>query len=218
MSEAPDRRERPDLVPPPVSFWTGIVSRAEVWIYELNESGHWFFGFYDWCNEIWARLAFRSVRERASRLDEPLAGKDITARMRMLGSEDLEDFVALLETLDQHKYLPPHRLDRSGARAALERASYLPFGVFDEERLVGYWLVRLFFPRRAATGVWMLSEYFDSGLGTRGVFTTGTFTTGEGFADYITVPLDNTASLRGAVTAGWRVVRKNHRFYVLVRD
>jgi len=195
-----------------------MVSRAEVWIYELNERGHWLFRLYDRCNEVWARMVFRSVRERASRLDETLVGRGVTVRMRVLGPEDLDALVALFETLGQHKYLPPHPLDRESARAAISRMSYLPFGWFDGERLVGYLLVRLFFPKRAATGVWMLTECFNSGLGTLGVDTTGTFTTSEGFDDYITVPLDNIASLRGAVTAGWRIQRKNKRFYVLLRE
>ena len=38
----------------------------------------------------------------------------------------------------------------------------------------------------------------------------------EGLADYVTVPLDNELSLRGAMWAGWRIVRTNRRFHVLL--
>jgi len=47
------------------------------------------------------------------------------------------------------------------------------------------------------------------------VETTAVFTKAEGFADYVTVPLDNPYSLRGAQWAGWRIVRTNRDAHVL---
>ena len=41
------------------------------------------------------------------------------------------------------------------------------------------------------------------------------FTLSEGLSDYVTVPVDNIYSLRGAQWAGWKIVRTNRRFHVL---
>jgi len=207
-----------DMDVPPATMWTRILSRAEVWIYELNEQNHWIFRLYDAFNEFWARLVFRGVRARAANVDTQVEGRGVSVHMRLLSPADSESFAELLETLAQHKYRPPHALDRAAAVAALRRRSFLPFGIWDDERLVGYYLVRLFFPKRAATGVWMLSRYHSAGLGRAGIRVTGAFTRAEGLDDYITVPLDNISSLKGALGGGWRIVRSNRRFYVLLRE
>ncbi len=77
-------------------------------------------------------------------------------RLRLLTPADEDTFAQLLEGLRRFRYQPPHPLDRRAARWALRRASYLPFGVFYEEQLVGYLLLRLFFPWRAVTAIWSL--------------------------------------------------------------
>ena len=43
-----------------------LLSRAEEWIYELNERDHWLFALYDHANELWSRLVYRGVRRRAA--------------------------------------------------------------------------------------------------------------------------------------------------------
>lgn len=197
-----------------------ILNRAEEWIYELNERGHWLFTVYDLCNELWARLVFRRLRQRAAGFEASVAGRDgDRAELRMLrAGEDDAAFAELLVALSRFKYLPPHALDGAAARRALRRTSYLPFGLYHEGELIGYLLVRLFFPGRAVTGIWSLESAHNRGFSTRAVATTAGFTRHEGLADYITVPLDNEYSLRGALTAGWRIVRKNRRFYVLLHE
>ena len=97
----------------------------------------------------------------------------------------------------------------------LRRRNYLPFGVLVDGRLVGYLLVRLFFPRRAVTGIWSLPNAYNRGFSQAAVQATGRFTRGEGLADYITVPIDNKYSLKGAQWAGWKIIRTNRRFHVL---
>lgn len=211
MSELPSPAENPSG---PGSLLTRIQNRAEEWLIHLNERDHWLFRLYDRANELWAALVFRGVRERASRIDAPLEGKGDVARLRFLTPADGEGFAELLSRFD-FKYTPPHPRDRRGALRALRRRHYLPFGIFHGDRLVGYTLVRLFFPRRAATGVWSIPSNYNRGFSQMAVKTTADFMKAEGFADYVTVPLDNPHSLRGAQWAGWRIVRTNRRAYVL---
>lgn len=193
---------------------TDLLNRAEEWIYRANERQHWVFRIYDFGNELWARLVFRGVRRRARAYARTLEGKGDRAELRFLGEDDLDAFASLLARFD-FKYLPPHPLDRASAAWALRRRSYLPFGIFHRGELVGYTLVRLFFPRRAVTGVWSLRSNHNRGFSQVAVKTTAEFTAREGLHDYVTVPIDNPHSLRGAQWAGWKIIRTNRRFHVL---
>lgn len=201
----------------PAGLGTRLLNRAEEWIYALNERGHWLFGLYDRGNELWASLAFRGVKRRAGELDAPVPGRDgEEARIRLLraGADD-RAFAELLEDLAAFRYKPPHPLDRAAARRALRRRSYLPFGIFYRGELVGYLLLRLFFYRRAVTAIWSLEVAHNKRFSVNAGLVTSAFTRAEGLADYITVPLDNVYSLKAALGAGWEIVRRNRRFYVL---
>ena len=191
-----------------------LLNRAEEWIYRANERQHWIFRLYDHCNEIWAGLVFRGVRRRAHDFVRTLEGKGDTAELRFLRLDDLDEFAAMLERFT-FRYLPPHPLDRGSAEWALRRASYLPFGIYHGGALVGYTLVRLFFPKRAVTGVWSIPSNHNRGFSQVAVKTTAEFTLAEGLHDYVTVPVDNPHSLRGAQWAGWKIIRTNRRFHVL---
>jgi hypothetical protein len=208
--------------PPERPWWSRgfaqLQDRAEEWIYRLNEREHWIFRLYDAFNEAWAALVFRGLRRRAGRLDRPIRARGgLDARVRFLHPEDEGAFAQLLGKFD-FRYLPPHGLDPAAARRALRRRSYLPFGIFVEERLVGYLLLRLFFPRRAVTGIWTLPETYNLGLGQESLRQTAAFTTAERMADYATIPVDNPNSVRMATAAGWRVIRTNRRFHVLLHQ
>jgi RimJ/RimL family protein N-acetyltransferase len=201
---------------PPGSWLARVQSAAEMWIYALNERQHWLFGLYDAWNEAWAWLAFRGVRRRAAGFRRELASAEASAQLCPLAPEDLDAFAALLARFDfQHG--PPHPLERDHAARALRRRSYLPFGIFLEGALIGYALLRLFFPRRAVTGIWLLPRYHGAGIAVAAVRATGELTRAERLPDYATVPLDNAPSLMGAQAAGWRILRSNRRFHVLRR-
>jgi len=100
----------------------------------------------------------------------------------------------------------------------LRRRSYLPFGIFVGDRLVGYLLLRLFAPWRAVTGIWTLPETHNLRLGQRTLFETARFSRSLGLADYATIGIDNPNSLRMANAAGWQTIRTNRHFHVLKRE
>jgi len=197
------------------SLTARLLDATEEWIYQLNERDHWIFRLYDHFNELHASIFMRGVRERASRLDQTVACEDGSpARIRFLHPEEEPEFAGLLAKLNA-RYLPPHGRDGDAAARALRRRSYLPFGIFVEERLVGYLLLRLFFPWRAVTGIWTLPETHNLGLAQICLRQTGGFSRSQKLADYATVPVDNHNSLRVANGAGWRTLRTNRRFHVL---
>jgi hypothetical protein len=193
-----------------------VLDAIETRLYELNERNHPFFRLLERVNDMWARLVFRGVRSRARNIDDSIAGRDGTARLRFLTPDDVDLLADLLARFD-FKYLPPHPRDRETVARVLRRASYLPFGLFRDGEVMGYLLVRLTFPRRSFTGIWTLHQHRNAGFSQAAVKRTGQFTDEEGVIDHVTVPLDNLPSLRGAQWAGWKVLRKNRRFYVLRR-
>lgn len=206
-------------VTPDATRATGLLARlqdrAEELVYRMNERQHWIFRLWDQGNELWAALCFRGLRRRAAAFERPVRSRSgVEAHLRLLDPGDEEAFARLLEGL-RARYLPPHPIDRASARRALRRRSYLPFGIFVEGRLAGYLLLRLFFPRRAVTGIWTLPETHNLGLGQESLRQSRAFTRGEGLADYCTIPVDNLNSVRMATAAGFRILRTNRRFHVL---
>jgi hypothetical protein len=194
-----------------------LQDRAEEIIYRLNERDHWIFRAYDVANEIFATIRFRGVRRRAGAIDVPLSARDgAAARLRFLTAADGEPFAALLGRLTAARYRPPHPLDRASALRALRRRSYMPFGMFVGDQLVGYALLRFFLPGRVVTGIWTLPDTHNAGLGQASLRVTTDFVRAEGLPDYCTVPIDNVNSVRVATAVGWEIIRTNRRFHVLL--
>jgi hypothetical protein len=208
----PSESSAPDARPGAVKF--GLQDRLEMWIYRLNEEQHWIFRLYDWGNEIWARWFFRGTRRRASEMDLTVTVNDVSARVRFLGPEDAPVFAEFMSQL-KVKYLPPHELHAEEAVTALGRRSYLPIGIFVEGRMIGYILLRLFFFRRAVTGIWMLASTHSVGVGRHTLLQSVEFLKSERLPNYCTIPLGNEPSLRIAHWCGWRVIRTNRHFNVL---
>jgi hypothetical protein len=205
-------------VPPQGALARGLC-RAEEWIYELNARDHWLFRVYEVANVAWARLVFRGVRRKAAAIDTELVARDgARVRFRFLAPEDEPAFADMLARFD-FENLPPHPLDRATARRVLHQANCLPFGYFDARgALGGYLLLRFFFPWRVTSGVWSFPDFGGRGLTQAGLRVTAELTRQAGLADYITVPVGHNASLGAATGAGWRVVRTNRRFHVLLNE
>jgi hypothetical protein len=201
---------------PGAGLWRRANDALELWLYHLNLRNHWLFRCMEDVNELYARLVFRGVRRDAMRIDETIQGRDRSFRIRFLTPDDAPMLSALVARFD-FRYLPPHPLDASAVLRALRRPSHLPFGLFRDGEPVGYCLVRLAAPRRCFTGVWTFPVPENAGLSRAAVRCTGRFVDAHGIEAYVTVPLDNTASRKGAEWAGWRVIRQNRLFYVLRR-
>ena len=188
----------------------------ESWLYELNERNHWLFRFMEWGNVRYAAVFFRGIRRRAQNFDEVIPGRDRLYRMRFLKPED-EEIVANLFSRFDFKYLPPHSMKSRDVGWILRRPSYLPFGLFRDEELTGYYLIRLIAPRNCFTGVWSFPIPENLGLSRSAGKFGGSLTDREGIIDFVTVPLDNPASMKAAEWGGWERQRENRRFHLLRR-
>lgn len=216
---APSRDDLRELARPPRSALAKLLGRAEEWIYELNARDHPVFRLYDTCNALWARIAFAGVRRRAQGFRAVLRGRDgARGVMRWLRPDDEDALVGLFGRFD-FRFLPPHALDRRAAARVLASPHCLPLGVEDAQgQLVGYSLIRLFFPRRAVMGLWLLRSVHTQGLGNAAAFATTLLTRAEGLPNFVTIPRENLPSLATVLSCGWRLLRTNRGFHVLVHD
>jgi hypothetical protein len=202
----------------PKSLPARLQDLAEELIYKLNVKEHWIFKIYDFSNEVFASIRFRGLRRRAGKLDIAFETRTgVAARIRFLHPEDTVIFQELLASFDS-RYLPPHPCDARAAAAVLRRRAYLPFGIFVKDDLIGYLLLRLFYPFRAVTGIWTRPRTHNLGIGQEALKHTGAFTRREGIPDYATIPVDNPNSVRMANAAGWQVIRTNKLFHVLLNQ
>jgi hypothetical protein len=195
-----------------------LLARAEEWIYDLNAREHWIFRVYDAGNAAWARVAFRGVRRRAGEFEAHARTKaGVDAVMRVVRPGQADELAALFADF-QFRYRPPHPLDPGAVRRLLAAPHCIPFGIWVQGRLMGYSLIRLFFPRRAVMGIWFLQSHATRGHGQIFSYATSRWTRSEGLPNFITVPRDNVASLRGAMLSGFRILRTNRRFHVLLHN
>jgi hypothetical protein len=204
---------------PPRGRLERLLCRAEEWIYDLNARDHWLFRVYERANAAWGWLVLRGVRRRAAAIDAELRSRDgARMRLRLLTPADEAAFAAMLARFD-FENLPPHPLDRATAARVLRQSNCLPFGIFDEQgALGGYLLLRFFFPWRVTSGVWSFPAFGGRGLTQAGLRVTAELSREAGLADYITVPVGHNASLGAATGAGWKVIRTNRRFHVLLNE
>jgi hypothetical protein len=204
---------------PPRTPAARLLARAEEWIYDLNAREHPIFRLYDAGNALWARVAFRGARRRLPEFEARARTKGgVEAVMRWIppqGDRELADLFARFD----FPYLPPHPLDLASVRRVLAAPHCIPFGIYLRDgELVGYSLIRLFFPRRAVMGMWILAASHTRGLGQICSYATTRWTRSEGLPNFITIPRDNVASLRAVLWSGWRILRTNRRFHVLLHD
>ena len=114
-------------------------------------------------------LAFL-YRKKIIALGEKYASYTGTNRdfqFRLLTINDLDMLSGFLQSLgkDYIKYFNPHGFDRKALTRVLTTKNYLPFGYFHNDKLIGYFMLRLFANRRAFTGRVVDPEYNGRGIG-----------------------------------------------------
>jgi len=143
------------------------------------------------------RLNIKGSQYRGIRLDASLA-------------QQLYDFVAGLN----EKYMPPHRTDQKSIKRLLKKRACFALGVFDGQRMVGYGLIRFFFPKRAVPTTWVIDEYKGKGIGGALLTLEIDLIRESGFTVFTTVAKDNIVALNNNKKRGLRVVLETDSFYV----
>lgn len=105
------------------------------------------------------RLIHNAVTILKSKTYEPF-------EYRLLGAQDYESLCQFFETqnADQFKYFKPHAFDPVSLFKIVRDSTYVLFGVFDNQKLVGYFFLRCFLNKKCFTGRLVALEYQGKGI------------------------------------------------------
>lgn len=116
----------------------------------------------------WVCFANRADIRRAlgqSTISGTVDGKE--ARIRSLNLSDLNELERFFASLPNHylKFFRPHGFDRVSLTAALKKQHYLLYGLFVENEMVGYGILKLFLGRKTFRGRLVSHAWSGRGLG-----------------------------------------------------
>ena len=157
----------------------------------------WLWRLVDWLNtRLYSLLhgsRMRAQRDRAFeqyRLDgfefRPVTAHDLSELERMLCRQGGKRL----------KYFQPHGFDNASLARMLANPAFLMFGVFDEQRLVGYFFLRCFWNRKCFVGRLIDEPFERRGIGrvmNQIMYHTAWW---SGFHCYTTISRRNTAVIR----------------------
>ena len=63
-------------------------------------------------------------------------------------------------------FLMPHSTDLKTLKTIFNKTSHIPLGIFYRDMLIGYALIRLFFPKKASYAIFISEEWQGKGIGT----------------------------------------------------
>jgi hypothetical protein len=131
-------------------------------------------------------------------------------------AESLFELIKAQEASDL-KYFNPHAFDIKSISKQLKKSSFLMMGVFDNERMVGYFFLRFFVNRRCFVGRLIDKDYRSIGIGQ--VMNAIMYGTGwrMGFRCLSTISRNNKAVIRAhAKNNSMVVLRELEDDYMLV--
>ena len=81
--------------------------------------------------------------------------------------EDLETLFDFLhdQNPEQFKYFKPHSFEKHSLKRLFKNPSNLLFGVFDQNKLIGYFFLRCFINKKCFTGRFVEKRYQNQGIG-----------------------------------------------------
>ncbi|MFA6636516.1 MAG: GNAT family N-acetyltransferase [Candidatus Omnitrophota bacterium] len=140
--------------------------------------------------------------------------------LRILRIDDAERVACFLEcvTEAEKKVFDPHKFGLSDIKKVLQSRGYLAFGFFDNDKLAGYFFLRLFFLKKAFIGRYLTEGFRGKGIGKESSIFLCNVGENLGFKIYSTISKDNFASLGSHRSTGqMTVVKELPNNYVLVR-
>lgn len=170
--------------------------------------------------EVALHLGLRRARSRAasdSRVEFVTNGQ--RACLRMLGVADADLLVALMESASEHEleFFRPHAFDEAGVRRVLKLAAYWPYGLFLDDRLIGYALIKFTPARTGFIGRYIAAEFVGRGFGKAMVRYMYWQFAKAGVKPMATVHRRNYPSLRSHRESRAEIVQELNNGYLLIR-
>ncbi|MBN1952641.1 MAG: GNAT family N-acetyltransferase [Bacteroidales bacterium] len=118
-------------------------------------------------------------------------------KIKLLRLSDIQLLGNMLNNLQpaDYTYFRPHGFDEKSLKKVVDRNLYLPFGVVEENRLIGYAFLRLFFTGTVFFGRMVSPEYQGKGIGHRLAAFIQQVAAELDFKAFSTIHVDNVKSL-----------------------
>lgn len=139
---------------------------------------------------------------------------------RLLVPEDTEQVVGLLKrvTEGEKQFFKPHGFDWKSVNAVLKSIGFLSFGFFVQDKLVGYFILRLFCMKKSFIGRYVIEDMRNKGVGKEMASMLYDLASALNFEVYSTISEKNLSSLKSHQAMGrMRVVEELPNNYVLVK-
>ena len=132
---------------------------------QRNESVWW--DFIVFINEIYMKCLIFVTRIKFPRIERQFS---IGEKIYFLRSIDIDWYERLLNFFEfdcsqQTRKFVPHRVDPAALKKVLKRCHYLCMGIFQDDKLVGYCVNRLFLPRKCLYAIVVGDRWKGMGIG-----------------------------------------------------
>ncbi|MEG2227274.1 MAG: GNAT family N-acetyltransferase [Odoribacter sp.] len=121
--------------------------------------------FIEGLNGFFVGLLYRkNINRTANEVLNSVSNEQIEFRLVM--KKDLPEVCSFFSSqpVIAYQYFKPHNFDISTMKSLLKNPSFLMMGVFDKQRVVGYFFLRFFINKHSFTGYLVDSEYQGRGI------------------------------------------------------
>jgi GNAT superfamily N-acetyltransferase len=158
----------------------------------------------------------KAVKKKYSRV----TGISKHFQFRLLNSNDLDCLHDFLNSLGKNDltFFAPHRFDKKTLARVLKTSIYIPLGWFSQDRLIGYFFLRLFANKKSFTGRVVAADFQGRGIGKDMVRVLYRIADEIGFDVFGTASKDNLASLRSHKSVSdFEVIKELPNNYMLIK-
>lgn len=175
--------------------------------------------FIEEINACLFRFRYRRILDSALQRVE----SDTPSRFKnkYLNEEDITDLSAFFaaQPKEAFQFFNPHPFDTKTLGKLIRNRSFLAFGVYDGDRLIGYWFLRSFFMGKAYFGKMVDATCQGQGIGQQMCLSAMNLASSLGMHMYETISRKNPASLYSTMnTLDVKIIREMEDGYLYIED
>lgn len=136
---------------------------------EIQKRQGWPYRLIMFVNELYIRFFLPRRVAQAQGYRELLkvnGGEFVIKVLDISDASMICDFFKYSIKTDNADYVMPHKTDPVSIAALFRKISHIPLGIFHDNDLVGYALIRLLFPNSASYAIFIAEKWRGRGIGT----------------------------------------------------
>jgi hypothetical protein len=174
--------------------------------------------FVEYINGLIFRVLFyKRLKRNAAKVLQDYTKEKFT--YRFLAQNDLQALNELLQgqNQEQFRFFKPHKFDLKTLKRLFKNPSFFMFGVFNNNKLIGYFFLRCFANKKSFIGRLVDANYQGQGLGKIMGKILYQIAWSSGFRIFSTISIDNVASFNShKANQNLKIVKELSDNYYLV--